>query len=450
MNDFEMLRRALGARFWAIHEPYLRAMVAALPSRIAANLQVPAPKAARVFSSNKAGGGIALVPIHGVIEQRGGFFSMFFGGCSCEMLTEQLRQAVNDPNVSAIVLDVDSPGGDVSGVDELAQEIYNARKVKPITAVSNCLMASAAYYLASQASEVIASPSSLTGSIGVYTTHEDDSEALDNMGVKMTLISYGANKTEGNSYEPLSDSAREHMQEMVDSFGNSFEKAVARGRGVKQDEVQKKFGQGRVFPAAKAVKLGMADRVGTLDDALGKHGASRPVGMRGSAFSSGFSAGEKDEKDTKRVDGKDCPKSSFAYRPDDKKENWKLLIESPDGDEEWEKSHIRNAISRWSQTDMPDAEEKSKARKRVKAAAKKHDIEVGDDSLAQAKAEQPENVDDDDDSNCACACADCKDGDCDACTEEDCTADGCMCDAATKARRKAHAANQRRIELASL
>ena len=180
--------------------------------------------------------------------------------------------------------------GDVSGIAELVSEIYQARKQKPITAVSNALMCSAAYYLAAQASEVLASPSSLTGSIGVYTTHADDSQYLDNVGVKFTLISQGANKTEGNSYEPLSDDARAQLQEMVDSFGQAFEKAVARGRGVKVDEVQKKFGQGRAFTAQKAVKLGLADRVGTLDDALSKHGASRPAGMRGSAFVGGLLA----------------------------------------------------------------------------------------------------------------------------------------------------------------
>jgi capsid assembly protease len=282
MNEAEFLKRAMSGRLWFVHEPWLRAAAAAAFS-IHADFRALEPKAARMLSSTKGGGLVAVVPIQGVIEQRGGFFSYWFGGCSTEALTEQIRQAVNDPNISAIVLDVDSPGGDVSGVDELASEIYQARKQKPITAVSNCLMASAAYYLASQANEVIVSPSSLTGSIGVYTTHQDVSQYLDNMGVKISLISYGANKTEGNSFEPLSDEARGYMQEMVDTFGQAFEKAVARGRGVKQDDVHKKFGQGRAFTAQKAVKLGLADRVGTIDDALGKHGASRPTGIRSSS-----------------------------------------------------------------------------------------------------------------------------------------------------------------------
>ena len=287
MNSADFVKRVMGGRFWFIHEPWLWAAAAAAPLR--ADLSAPAPLAARTLpSSKKSGGLVAVVPIQGAIEKRSSFFSWFFGGgCSTDALTDQIRQAVADPNVSAIVLDVDSPGGDVSGIDELASEIYQARKQKPITAVSNAMMCSAAYYLAAQASEVLASPSSLTGSIGVYTTHEDDSQYLDNVGVKFTLISHGAHKTEGNSYEPLSDDARAQLQEMVDSFGQAFEKAVARGRGVKVDEVQKKFGQGRAFTAQKAVKLGLADRVGTLDDALAKHGAVRPAGKRASVFSGG-------------------------------------------------------------------------------------------------------------------------------------------------------------------
>jgi hypothetical protein len=102
--------------------------------------------------------------------------------------------------------------------------------------------------------------------------HEDDSEMLAKIGVKLTYIKFGENKTEGNSAEPLSDSAREHMQEIVDNAGVMFEKAVARGRRVGVDEVHKKFGQGRVFDAKQAVKIGMADRVATLDDVLAEYG----------------------------------------------------------------------------------------------------------------------------------------------------------------------------------
>jgi capsid assembly protease len=100
-------------------------------------------------------------------------------------------------------------------------------------------------------------------------------------GIKLELIKFGEHKAEGNSLGPLTDSAREHLQEMVDIYGNAFEKAVARGRGITKADVHKNFGQGRVFDAKTAVRIGMADRVGTLADVLstfarGRQGNSLP------------------------------------------------------------------------------------------------------------------------------------------------------------------------------
>ncbi|MBS1803521.1 MAG: S49 family peptidase [Acidobacteria bacterium] len=283
MTQFASLRRAMNGRLWYVHEQKMHEIMAFLEMRLsgghAAEETIAAIRAAneaselRAKSAAAAGGGtVAVIPVYGVIMHRPSMDLSGPGGTSCTVLSRRIREAVNDPNISAIVMDVDSPGGDTDGVDELATEIYNARKQKKITAVSNCLMASAAYYLASQASEVVVSPSSMTGSIGVYCVHEDDSEMLTKLGVKLSLIKFGENKAEGNPYEPLTDVARGHLQEMVDTFGAMFERAVARGRNVSREEVHSKFGQGRVFDAKTAVKIGMADRVGTLDDVLSKYG----------------------------------------------------------------------------------------------------------------------------------------------------------------------------------
>ncbi len=383
MTVHESIRKAFAGKLWYVHEQKMNEILALLAVAGGAGIEALRKehemRAARPVSiASDRTGTVSLIPIQGMISHRNSAFSYFFGGTSTEDLTQQIRQAANDPMVSAIVLDVDSPGGDVDGVDELAQEIFQARKLKPITAVSNSLCASAAYYLASQASEVVVSPSSLTGSIGVYTMHEDDSEALADAGIKLTLIKFGENKAEGNPYEPLSDPAREHLQEMVDTFGGQFEKAVARGRGVKQDDVHSRFGQGRVFDAQKAVKLGIADRVGTLDEVLAKHGARRMPNSRSRATA--FLAADGDAPKTKRVDGEDLGKSAFAYRASDKLEDWKLPIEF--STEEKTKTHIRNAIAMWRRTEMPDAEEKKLARGRIQAAAKKHDIDVSDGDLA--------------------------------------------------------------------
>ena len=122
-------------------------------------------------------------------------------------------------------------------VPEFAAEILASRKQKPVIAISDCLMASAAYWLASACTEVWVSPSALTGSIGVYSAHEDRSAALEKAGVKVTLVSYGANKVQGNHTEPLSDAGRDDMQALVNYYGGMFDKAVAKGRKVKLDDV---------------------------------------------------------------------------------------------------------------------------------------------------------------------------------------------------------------------
>jgi signal peptide peptidase SppA len=279
MKSYPHIRRALAGKLWFVHEPKMQEMLTFLEFKLAGGMAAHEAlasiratnqaAAARAQKARGGGGSIAVIPIYGMIMHRqmadisGGSI-----GTSTSAVSAALRQVVDDPGVGSIVLDIDSPGGDVDGVDELASEIYAARKQKKITAVSNCLCASAAYYLASQASEIVVSPSSLTGSIGVYTLHEDDSAMLEAMGVKLTLIKFGENKAEGNNLGPLSDSARAYTQEMVNIYGNAFEAAVARGRGIRQDVVHSKFGQGRVFDAKTAVKIGMADRVGTLTNVL--------------------------------------------------------------------------------------------------------------------------------------------------------------------------------------
>lgn len=288
VKTYSHIMRAVCSTPWAIQPQKLDAIMAFLElklqglsasqetiARIRAENEISAARAQNVSASSK--GAVAVLPLYGLIMHRASMMDDMSGpsGTSTQQFGAQLRQALNDPSVQAIVIDIDSPGGSVDGVEELAQEIYAGRKQKKITAVSDCLCASAAYYLGSQATEFVVSPSSLTGSIGVYMVHEEYSKYLENQGVTVTPIASSPEKIEGNEYQPLTDDARAHMQEMVDTFNGMFEKAVARGRGVSRDEVQKKFGRGRVFPAQQAVKLGLADSVGTLDDVLAKHGVTR-------------------------------------------------------------------------------------------------------------------------------------------------------------------------------
>lgn len=214
------------------------------------------------------GGAVAVIPVVGTIVPRGNMFIESSGAVSVQRLTSAFRAAVADPDISGIVLDVDSPGGQVGGVAELAREIYQARGQKPVKAVANGLAASAAYWLASAADELIVTPSGDVGSIGVFAVHQDFSQALEREGVKVNLISAGKYKVEGNPYEPLSDEARAAMQSRVDGVYQMFTGDVARFRGVTRQAVVNGFGEGRVVGAEQAVELGMADRVATIDEVI--------------------------------------------------------------------------------------------------------------------------------------------------------------------------------------
>lgn len=232
-----------------------------------------------------APGGVAVLSLFGIVAQRMNMMDQVSGpgGTSTEQFAAAFRQAVADPNVKAIVLNIDSPGGSVYGVAELASLIREqvAKGDKPVVAQVNSLAASAAYWIASAAGEIVVTPGGEVGSIGVYTVHEDISAAAEQKGVKVTYISAGDFKVEANPFQPLADEARAAIQKRVDEYYSMFVDAVARGRSaalgrsVSRDEVRQGFGRGRVVGAKEAVKEGMADRVATLDETLRRFGASR-------------------------------------------------------------------------------------------------------------------------------------------------------------------------------
>ena len=227
---------------------------------------------------NAAPGSVALIPVTGIISHRMNMMGDISGpgGTSTQKLTGQFRQALEDPNCKAIVLDVDSPGGCVEGVTELATEISNARGKKPITAVCNAMAASAAYWLASAADDVAVTPSGQCGSIGVFMMLQDESEALAKDGIKINLIKAGKYKAEGHPSQPLSDETRAFLQSQVDRVYSMFVKSVAQNRRATQTAVRDGYGQGRCLLAADAVKAGLADRVATLDEVLTKLGVGAP------------------------------------------------------------------------------------------------------------------------------------------------------------------------------
>lgn len=228
--------------------------------------------------SSSAGRGklVAVLPVYGIIAPKAAEFQKASsgGGTGIDALTQQFRSAMQNPDVKCVVLDFDSPGGNVFGVSELANEIRAAREQKRIVAQLSPLAASAAYWLASQASEVVITPSGQAGSIGVFSAHTDMSKAMEMKGVKMTLISAGKFKTEGNNLEPLTEEGFAAAKGLVDTYYNMFTKDVADGRGVSVSDVKNGFGEGRMVDAVRAKKLGLVDRIATLDETLARLGVT--------------------------------------------------------------------------------------------------------------------------------------------------------------------------------
>lgn len=231
-------------------------------------------------------GSLAVIPLHGVIVHRADLFSDISGASSIERFRARLNDALADDSVASILIDIDSPGGTVDGLIEMAEELRQARGgEKPIRAIANTEAASAAYWLGAQAGELIVSPSGEIGSIGVWSAHIDQSKYQEAMGVKTTLVSAGRYKVEGNPFEPLGEEARASMQESVDRYHTQFVADVAKGRGVSKAKVEKEFGEGRMVGPAQALAAGMVDRVASFEETLSRlRGVKRSTGNRSHRF----------------------------------------------------------------------------------------------------------------------------------------------------------------------
>ena len=268
---------------WAILPSKLTAVLSVLAVRAAGDEVPPEEIAARMGARavpTPSQGAVAVLPLYVVLAHRMDTIEESSGGMSTERFGRLFDQAVADPSVGAIVFDVNSPGGTVPGVQELAAKIRAARGTKPIIAVANDLMASAAYWIASQADEIVGIPSSLIGSIGVFAAHEDLSKALALEGITVTLVSAGKYKTEGNPYEPLTETAKAVLQGRVDAAYQQFVSDVAAGRQVPVGRVTGGYGEGRALGAVDAQAAGLIDRIATMDETLTRVLGSSTSAMR--------------------------------------------------------------------------------------------------------------------------------------------------------------------------
>jgi signal peptide peptidase SppA len=215
--------------------------------------------------------GVAVIQVQSVLTKGTTLFSYLFGGTSMARTQANFQQAISDPSVRAVVLHVDSPGGSVDGTQELANAIFQARGQKPIIALADGMMASAAYWVGSAADRVyMTSDTTVMGSIGVVAAHVDVSKAEEQMGVKVTEITAGEYKRIASNHAPLSQEGRNTIQDQVDQIYEVFLGDVAKHLGTSPEDVHARMANGRTFMGKKAIEAGLADGVSSLSALVGQ------------------------------------------------------------------------------------------------------------------------------------------------------------------------------------
>ena len=277
--DFNLSEFCKG-QIWPIHPPAFEDMYRRLGAENAAGglaqyaAGLPQKTAAKDLYSLY--GDTAVIQIAGPLLKRESFAFFFFGGTSYAFVRQALQTAMDDDEVSAVILNIDSPGGVVNGLEETVDMVYELRGVKPIVAYADGLMASAAYEIGSAAGEIVAGATAMVGSIGVLMVHEDWSQYNAKLGIDVTYLTAGKYKALGNPDEPLSDLARETFQAELDYLYTIFVETVARNRDVEASTVLSDMADGRIFIGQQAVDAGLADHVGNF--ALAYERASEMAG----------------------------------------------------------------------------------------------------------------------------------------------------------------------------
>jgi signal peptide peptidase SppA len=178
----------------------------------------------------------------------------------------KIDAAMQDPRVKGVLLNIDSPGGEVSGAFDMADYVASAKKRKPIWSYAGDMMASAAYLIGSQTDRVLASQTAYVGSVGVLMAHADKSQQMEKDGVKVTLLYSGAHKVDGNPYAALPDDVRETMQGELDDLRNKFASRVAAGRSMSTEAVLKT--EAKTYTSAEAKSVGFVDGVASFDETI--------------------------------------------------------------------------------------------------------------------------------------------------------------------------------------
>ena len=205
-------------------------------------------------------GEVAVIPVHGPIVRYADLFTEISGGTSVESLSMDFHSALENPRVKSILLDVDSPGGSTNGINEFAQMVFEARGEKKIIAYTGNMAASAGYWIASAADEIITDSTAMIGSIGVIAAVNTEKDPR-----KLEFIS---NQSPKKRPDPTTAEGKKDIQTVIDSLADVFVSTVARNRGVTEATVLAEFGQGGIMVGTNAVQAGLADRLGSFEQVI--------------------------------------------------------------------------------------------------------------------------------------------------------------------------------------
>lgn len=257
---------------WAITQPALEMILEIAerenekPEAVAARLGKELQNTHAVIERD----GVAVIPVTGPLFRYANLFTAISGATSYEILAQDFTAALDNPDITAIILNIDSPGGEVNGCAELANMIFAARGQKPIIAYASGDAASGAYWIASAADEVVASETSGLGSIGVvavYRGAKPDKNAP-------TTIEIVSSQSPFKRLNPESDEGRAKLQIRIDAMAEVFVNTLARNRGIETAQVLEQFGGGDILIGAHAVNAGLADRIGSLEKLIAEFSAS--------------------------------------------------------------------------------------------------------------------------------------------------------------------------------
>ena len=264
---------------WAITETALNNILT-IASRQNESIEAVSAKLGRELDNTyvtEVRDGVAVIPVVGPLFRYANLFTAISGASSYEVMAKDFNSALENPDVHSVVLDIDSPGGEVNGCAEFANMIYESRGTKPIIAYASGDAASGAYWIASACDQIIASETSLLGSIGVVAVYRDSND--------QNVLEIVSSQSPYKRLDPNSDDGKSRLQSRIDDLASVFIDSIAKHRGVDPPTVLKEFGGGDVFVGKNAIRLGLADDVGSLENIIQQQiNNQNPAKLRGSSF----------------------------------------------------------------------------------------------------------------------------------------------------------------------